>query len=112
MYLIVQGISTNYLHLIRTNTLSTSVTFYSVAQLVVTQHYKPKSRMFNPGWGHWDFLIDLILPSALRSWGRLLNKEYLVSLLGGKGGRFGWLTTVPSACADCRNSRSLNLLEA
>jgi len=48
MYLIVQGISKNYVYLIIINTLTKNVTFYSVAMLVETLHYKPEGRMFSP----------------------------------------------------------------
>ena len=84
-------------------TFTTNVTFYST-QLVDTLHYKPEGRMISPRWSHWDFLIDLFLPSALWSWSQLSlfnRNEYQVSLLGGKGDQCDGLTIVPSSCAGC-----------
>ena len=99
MYLIVQGISKNYLYLIIINTLTINVAFYSVALLVETLHYKSEGRVISPRWSHWDFLIDLFFPPAILSWDRLSlfnRSEYKVSLLWGKGDRYNGLTTVPT----------------
>ena len=49
--------------------------------------------------GLLEFFIDLILPDALRLWGRLTLKQG--SSLGGKNSRCLQLTILPHPCADC-----------
>ena len=44
---------------------------YSVAQLVEALRYKPEGRGFDSRWFHLNFFIDIILPAALCTWGRL-----------------------------------------
>jgi len=63
---------------------------YVVAQFVEMLRYKPEGRGFD-----WGFPFALIPPAPL---GRL---KYLGYLLGGKGGRYIGLTTLPLSCADC-----------
>ena len=50
-----------------------------------------------------EFFIHIILPAALRPWGRLTSNrnEYQEYFLGGKGGRWVGLTTLPPSRADC-----------
>jgi len=57
MYLLLQGISKNYLYLIVVHTLTTNVTFCSVAVLVETLRYKPEGHMFSPRWVHGIFSL-------------------------------------------------------
>ena len=51
-----------------------------------------------------EFFIDIILPAALWPLGvdsASNRNEYQECFLGGKGGRFVGLTTLPPSCADC-----------
>jgi hypothetical protein len=56
-----------------------------------------------------EFFIYLILPAAIRPWGRLASNrnKYQEDLLEGKGGQCVRLTTLSFSCVDC-----LQILEA
>jgi hypothetical protein len=43
---------------------------YSVVSVVKGLGYKSEGHWFNSRWRHWNFFIDIILPIALRPWGR------------------------------------------
>jgi hypothetical protein len=70
---------------------------HAVAQLETLRH-KPEGRV------SLEFLIDIILPA---DYGPGVDSasnrnEYQEYFLGGKGGRFVGLTTLPPSCGDCR----------
>lgn len=60
-----------------------------------------------------EFFIHLILPDAIRLWGRPTSNtnEYLQYFLGSKGSLCIRLTTLPPLRADCLKSGSLSLLQ-
>jgi hypothetical protein len=70
-----------------------------VAQLVEALRYKAKGRAFDS----LEFIIDLILPAALRPLGQLTIKhKYVPGIFpGGKGGWCVELTTLSPSCAEC-----------
>ena len=55
---------------------------YAIVQLVEALRYKPEGRGFDSLWGSLVFFTDLILPTALWSWGSPKFREDLRS----KGG--------------------------
>ena len=81
-----------------------------MAQLAEALRYKPVGRGFDSRWGHWKFFIVIILPAALRHWGRLcLWHEWVTGIFpGGKGGRC-WPYHLH--VSNVLKSKSLNLLE-
>ena len=60
--------------------------------------YQLEGRGFDSQRCHWDFFIEIILPTALWpwSWISLFNRnEYQGHFLKDKGGRRVWLTNIP-----------------
>jgi hypothetical protein len=75
--------------------------------------YKSEGRLFDPCWCQWIFHWHKILPIAPRPWGRLsLYQKWVPGVfLGGKGGGYVRLTTLPPSCAVVMRSGKLNFLE-
>jgi hypothetical protein len=73
------------------------------------RHYKPEGRGCDSQWCHWDFSLT----QSFRSYygpgvnSASIRNEYQKYILGGKGGRWVGLTTLPPSCASC-----LDILEA
>ena len=86
---------------------------HEVAQLVEALFYKPEGCGFDSRWCHWNFFsIDIILPhygAGVNSTSNIY--EYKEYLLGGNGGRYVQLTTLPLHVPNVMKSGSLNLLE-
>ena len=71
--------------------------------LVKAPRYKPEYRGFDSQWCHWNFSLTYHFP-PLYSPGvdsASVRNEYQEYFLGGKGGRWVGLTTLPYSCADC-----------
>jgi hypothetical protein len=104
----VQGISKNYLYLIIINTWTTTVTFYTVAVLVETLHYKPEGRMFGPRWFHGIFSLTY----SFRPHYYLGVDSASLTVMSTKCLSWGVKTTgAIFICRLCRNSWSRNILE-
>ena len=76
---------------------------HAVAQLVEALRYKPEGHGLDSRLCHWNFSLTY---SFRQHFGPGVDSasnrnEYQEYFLGGKGGRFLGLTTLPPSCADC-----------
>jgi hypothetical protein len=75
---------------------------HAIAQLVEALCYKSEGRGFDSRWCHWNFSLTSFWPHYGPGVDSASDRnEFQEYFLGGKGGWYVGLTTLPPSDADC-----------